>query len=303
MSKLKKGERLNDGFYKNWIIETSIPIIASYGEELTLRGLHYKLIEHGMPNTKRHYKRIVAAISEARKDGRIPYSAFKDFERNVIGRTPADETDVYDKIETAEWIIQDQMTRYSKNRWENQPVYPEVFIEKNTQIGVFRRPCAARYVALSSCKGYPSLTYIYEASLRFIQRQEEGKRCVLLYFGDHDPSGDDIPRHLEKMLGEMGATVEVQRIALTKEQVIKWKLPPAPTKPGDTRGLNWDGVGQVEMDALDPKKMQQLLNDAIDTLFDPDLGEELDNQESTEREIYIERVREYIESIVDKDDE
>jgi hypothetical protein len=142
-------------------------------------------------------------------------------------------------------------TSYHKNRWENQPIYPEVFIEKKALQGVFEKPCKDWDVALNPCKGYPSLTFLYDAKKRYEEAIKSGKTPIILYFGDYDCSGEDIPRSIQDTLSRMGTDVEVRRIALMEEQVTDWKLPPAPTKTKDTRSRNWTGLGQVELDAVD----------------------------------------------------
>lgn len=290
-------EHVKDGYNKSWIIENSVSLVLAAGEELTVRGLHYLLLPLGMPNTDRHYKRVVAAMRDARWKGLIPFDAFVDFEREVIGWTASDETNVDAEIDHGKGQIVAWMNNYSKNRWENQPIYPEVFIEKKTQIGVFRRDCSRREVALSPCKGYPSITFLYEAFKRFQEKEADGKRCVMLYFGDHDPSGDDIPRHIDETLKKWGCSVEVQRIALTKKQVIQMNLPPAPTKKTDQRSANWDGIGQVEMDAVKPEIMQKMLNASIDKLFNSKLGKELDEQEASEQIEYKEGLKRYVSTL------
>ncbi len=295
--------RIVDKFTRKWIIANGVPLVLNSGEELTLRGLHYQLVGIGFPNTFQHYKRVVDAMGKARWAGLIPFESFVDFDRNVIGKTAADPTDVNNGIADAKSAISMWMSSYFKNRWENQPIYPEVFIEKNAQIGVFRKPCEERSVALSPCKGYPSLTFLNDAAKRFSAMQNRGKECVMLYFGDHDPSGDDIPVNIGETLYRMGCSVDIQRIALTKEQVIEMNLPPAPIKKGDSRSAGWDGVGQVEMDAVPPDTMRSMLHAALDNLFDEDLGDELDEIEEAEEITYVKELKEYVKTLSPEEDD
>jgi hypothetical protein len=190
------------------------------------------------------------------------------------------------------------MNYYSKNRWENQPNYVEVFIEKKALEGVFAQPCERHRVALGACKGYPSLTFLHEATQRFIAAERAGKHPIIIYFGDYDPSGEDIPRSIEDNIRELGcASIEVRRIALMHHQVIEWRLPPAPTKDTDSRSKNWTGIGQVELDAVRPEKLEQLLNDAVSEIFDRDLHTELMEQEESETESYRVALRLHIENL------
>jgi len=178
------------------------------------------------------------------------------------------------------------MQTYNKNRWENQQYFPEVFIEKKALQGVFSKPCEQMDVALSPCKGYPSLTFLKEAADRFKKARRERKIPIILYFGDYDPSGEDIPRSIKENLFEMGALVKVKRISLLEEQVIDWNLPPAPAKKTDSRTAKWDGLGQVELDAVHPDKLRRLCLDAINEVFDQELYDELMIKEHKERSEY-----------------
>lgn len=284
-----------DEFTRTWIIQNSIEIVKRYEKGvLTIRGLHYQLVGIGMTNTIQHYKRVVEAMIQARWAGQIDFYAFSDHDRTVLGKTDAESTDVESKIENAEWAINHYIKNYYKNRWENQPYFPEIWIEKKALQGVFQRPCLDYDVALSPCKGYPSLTFLNEAKDRFQEAKDNGKIPIILYFGDYDPSGEDIPRSIEENFTRFGCPVEVKRIALMEHQVRSWKLPPAPAKTTDSRTANWGGLGQVELDAVEPKKLMKLVSEAIEEYFDFNLYSELMLQQSEEKEEYKEKIKDYI---------
>lgn len=288
-----------DEFTREWIIEQALDVLSHYEPGvLTIRALHYQLVSRGMTNDMQHYKRVVAATGIARWDGRIAFDAFSDRERAMACSTQGDPVDLYEEIDTGKTQVRAWMNAYYRNRWENQPYYPEVFIEKKALEGVFYKTCKARDVALGACKGYPSLTFLYEASLRFRHAERLGKQPVIIYFGDYDPSGEDIPRALQENLENLGcSSIEVRRICLNEDQVIAWGLPPAPTKVTDSRSINWDGLGQVELDAVKPEKLIELLEDALADIFDEELYQELKDKESSEREIYRQQLKEYVATL------
>lgn len=285
-----------DEFTRQWIIDNSVEIISRYDPgELTIRGLHYQLVAIGMTNTITHYKRVVAAMISARWDDVVEFEAFSDHDRAMIGETKSEVTDLETSIEDGKEAIKSWMTLYFKNRWENQPNYVEVFIEKKALQGVFQKSCTRAGVALGACKGYPSLTFLKESSLRFVSAVERGKNPIILYFGDYDPSGEDIPRSIKENLIRMGCPeIEVRRILLMKNQVIKYKLPPAPVKEGDSRSAKWDGLGQVELDALAPEIIQNICLESVYQVFDDELFDELKEIEETESVSYRSALKEYV---------
>lgn len=268
-------EKEKSPFNKKWILETGVPIVESYNGNLTLRSLHYRLVAAGMTNDIAHYKKVVNTMIDARWSGEVHYESFLDHERETHGTTDYEETTVDDQVSLAKAQIKLWANNYKKNRWENQPYYPEVFIEKKALQGVFVAPCRNWNVALNPCKGYPSLTFQWDACKRFQEAIEAGKKPIILYFGDYDPSGEDIPRSIYDTLLRMGADVEVRRVALMEHQVVEWKLPPAPTKVTDTRSGAWEGLGQVELDAVLPEQITELLEDALKDIFDDELYDEL----------------------------
>ncbi len=95
----------------------------------------------------------------------------------------------------------------------------------------------------------------------------------------------------------MGVEVELIRIALMKQQVIDWKLPPAPAKVTDSRTASWTGLGQVELDAVDPKKIQSMCEDAILDLLDSDLEDDLRQVEDVERVSYNKALKQFISTL------
>lgn len=287
---------MKDQFTRDWIIEQSIDILSNYEPGvLTIRGLHYQLVSRGMTNDIQHYKRVVAATGVARWNGSIAFDAFSDRDRSLATDTEADPSVLEDKIDQAKEQVGLWISSYRLNRWENQPYYPEVFIEKKALEGVFYKPCWRQGVALGACKGYPSLTFLHDATLRFKEAEKRGQQPIILYFGDYDPSGEDIPRALKENIVNLGCeSIEVRRICLVESQVTAWNLPPAPTKVTDSRSVHWDGLGQVELDAVKPEKLIELLNDAIDDIFGPNLYDLLMERESNEKSVFQAELKRFV---------
>jgi hypothetical protein len=289
-----------DEFTKDWIIRNSIEVCSNYDDGiLTLRSLHYQLVGLGMTNDIQHYKRVVSAMETARWSNQIRFEQFSDLDRSMVGETKFEQTIVEDQIEEGKTQVGLWMNNYSKNRWENQAVYPEVLIEKKALQGVFAPICKRWEISLGACKGYPSLTFLNDMQKRYKHAQMEDKEVVLLYFGDYDPSGEDIPRSIVENLSKFGVDVDLRRIALMENQVLAWKLPHAPVKQGDSRTANWEGFGQVELDAVKPEKLERLLENAIDDIWDADAYEHLKEIEKSEKKIYVRELRDYVNSLND----
>ena len=290
---------MKDLFTKKWITENSLEIVKGYEKGiLTIRGLHYRLVAIGMTNDLQHYKRVVDAMICARWEGLIDFDTFSDHDRFMIGETEYEDVSLDDKIAKAKNQVRAWMTSYSRNKWQDQYYYPEILIEKKALQGVFQSVCEDWSVTLGACKGYPSLTFLYDIANRFIEASNEGYHPVILYFGDYDPSGEDIPRSIKENIIRHGCfDIEVKRIALMKDQVIDMKLPPAPVKVSDTRSATWDGLGQVELDAIDPKTLQVMCGDAIKEIFGEDTEKKVRDQESEERVQFRSALKDYVSTL------
>lgn len=282
---------------KDWITKESLIVLDTYGsDQITLRQLYYRLVSIGLKNCIQSYKRVVAVMTQARKEGIIPYEAFEDRDRAVLGDTNIEIKDIDSEIENVKSSIKFWINHYRLNKWSNQPQYVEVWIEKKALQGVLAPVCSRAEVGLFACKGYPSLSSLYEASQKFNNAISEGHDPIIIYMGDYDPTGEDIPRSIKESLAHMGAYVEVEVIALNEEQVLELGLPPAPVKASDSRSANWDGLGQVELDAMEPSLLKEMSKKAIESHFDMELYIDLKETEKTEREAYTTALKEYVSS-------
>jgi len=285
-----------DGFSRKWIIEKSQDVLAEYSSGITLRQLYYRLVARGMTNDIRHYQRVVGAMTDARWKDIVSMDAFIDRERSMFGKTEAEEKDLQQEINNAKTQIEAWMRGYSLNQWSNQPEYIEVWIEKKALQGVFENPCIQNSVGLAPCKGYPSITFLHEAAQRFGEISSS-KEITILYFGDYDPSGEDIPRAIKDNLERMDCEVNVERIALNPDLIKELNLPSVPPKLTDSRTQNWDGAGAVELDAVEPRRLKQICERAIAAHFDTALYDELKEKEEEERSHYQKALKHFVKDI------
>jgi len=168
------------------LIEACADIVNDYlnqGLRLTLRQLYYQLVTKNIiPNKERAYKNLSNMVSDARLAGMLDWDAIED--RIRVPAIPSEWDSIKDIVDSA-------LYSYRLPRWKTQPEYIELWVEKDALAGVLR-PLAIKYhIPLMVNRGYSSQSAMYEASKRFLRRQEEGKILRLLYLGDFDPSGED----------------------------------------------------------------------------------------------------------------
>jgi len=276
--------------YKDWsptqksqdLVDAANAIIAEYsikGFTLTLRQLYYQFVARDIiPNTERSYKNLGTLITKARLAGMVSWEAIED--RNREHNTFWTREDEYGLIANLPNYI-----RF--DQWERQSYYVEVWVEKEALGNVIAKACEPWLVPHMSCKGYLSASEAWRAGQRFEDKIAEGKDCVLIHLGDHDPSGIDMTRDNAdrlQLLSRAGpGEIEVRRIALNRDQIDQYDPPPNPTKLTDSRAQDYiaeHGHSSWELDALDLDVMTDLITDEIRSCIDHSIWEDVEAEES-----------------------
>lgn len=261
------------------VIENANAIIAEYqaeGYTLTLRQLYYQFVSRDLsPNTMKDYKRIGSIINDGRLAGLIDWEAIEDRTRNL------EKLGTWDSPQE---ILDATAKQFRFDWWEDQPYRVEVWVEKEALVGVIERAAFKWRMPYFACRGYTSQSEAWVAGQRFIEYAEAGQSVLILHLGDHDPSGIDMTRdnqdRITTFMSENNAGFDnlavVERIALNMDQVRRYRPPPNPAKFTDSRAADYVrkfGKSSWELDALDPKVIDQLITDAVQGVLDYDKWE------------------------------
>ncbi len=262
------------------LLDKIVEVVDDYTEQgykLTLRQLYYQLVSKNIiPNIDGQYGKLSGILKDARMCGMIDWDVIED--RLRIPKIPSQWNSIQDLVNAA-------ASQYRKDRHVNQENYVEVWVEKDALSGVLEPITREYHLHLMVNRGYSSVSAMHDAAKRF--ESESDKNCFILYLGDHDPSGLDMDRDIRDRLAEFGVDVDVERIALTKEQIERYNPPPNPAKFKDPRSSKYiaeHGRVSWELDALQPNVLHQLLRDHIEDLIDMELYNEIKESEDIERE-------------------
>lgn len=263
------------------LIELVNEVINDYkaqGYELTLRQVYYQLVARGyIPNNERSYKNIGNLINDGRLAGLIDWYAITDRTRNLRGNSHWD---------TPAEVIESAKYSYLLDKWEGQPNYVEVWVEKDALVDVVGQACRPLDVPYFSCRGYTSQSEMWMAAQRF-RRQNFREQRIIIHLGDHDPSGIDMTRDIQERLDMFGADVYVKRVALTMEQIDFYSPPPNPAKITDSRCDKYIaqyGHESWELDALEPKVITDLIKEQVTMYRDDDLYQQVCSKERREKQ-------------------
>lgn len=253
------------------IVRSAAEIVRTYDTGVTLRQLFYRLVSaEVLPNTQSAYKALSSRTAQARRDGWFPplVDRGRGIDRRASWTSPAD-------------ALEALVDQYRRDRTEGQEVSVYLGVEKAgmlAQLDAWYSPLGLPLLALG---GYSSQTLADEVPAD-VERQD--RPAVLLYAGDHDPSGEDIDRDF---VARTDCWAKVVRVALTAEQVSVYDLPPLPGKATDSRAAAFTerhgGLVQVELDALPPEVLRQLYDDALGEWWDDDAYDAVLAQEANDR--------------------
>lgn len=278
------------------LIKQAELIVTEYrkqGYDLTLRQVYYQFVSRdwlpqewadpktGSTNNQRSYKKLGDIISDARMAGLIDWNALVDRTREMGGNS---------HWSSPGSVIYSASQWYAIDKWKGQPNRPEVWVEKDALEGVVGQICRRLDIPFFSCRGYCSMTSIWDNAQRLREIAEDGGTPYILHLGDHDPSGIDMSRDIlersKLFMNGHGEKLEFKRLALNMDQVTKYNPPENPAKSTDSRYEEYyreHGDACWELDALEPSVITQIIRDAVDPLRDDKLYAKREKQEAKEK--------------------
>lgn len=254
-------------------IRTGLYDILEEQHPATVRGTFYQAVSRGLVGkTEAEYKTTVGRLlTEMRRAGDLPYGWIADNTRWM--RKP----ETYSSLED---MLRLTAQTYRRALWGSQEAYVEVWSEKDAIAGALYEITAQWDVPLMVTRGYPSITYLYGAAEAIA---DQGKPVFIYYLGDHDPSGVDIARFVEKELRNLAPEAEItfEKIAVSTSQISELQLLTRPTKKSDSRSKNFEG-DSVEVDAIPAPELRRLVANHIERHIDQEQLDRLLGVEAAE---------------------
>lgn len=269
------------------IINQARNIVNGYNYLITLRQLHYRLVMTagiGYTNSLGDYKRLSELTAEERRQGTFPalQDQTREIHRIASWDSPADGVEAL-------------ASQYRRNRTETQDYFLCLAGEKATLLAQlndwFNRDRAATAttparralgVPIVLTRGYGSQTYVDDVR-EMVER--DGRKAVLIYAGDLDPSGEDI---LRDFLHRTNCWDETEHIAVREEQINNLGLTVAPGKATDSRAegfiAKYGSLFQVEVEAIEPNDLRQMYQDALANWWNQGAYDEILGVEAEERQ-------------------
>jgi hypothetical protein len=236
--------------------------LIDYAEQhgpITVRGLYYQAEVAGVPGidkTELGYGKVQRQVLRLRRSGDLAYEHIADATRWM--RKPHSHDSLWDAMEHT-------VRTYRRNLWRDASDYVEIWIEKDALASVIY-PVTEKYDApLMVARGFTSETFCYEA---VAARQGDQRPYYIYYLGDFDRAGQDAARSLKEKLrrfsAEEGQRVIFKQLAVTQDQIRRWRLPTREPNRQSAADRNWPHSFACELDAIDPDRLRALVETAID---------------------------------------
>lgn len=238
-------------------------VLSAY-HPMTVRQVYYQLVSRQVIENKRTaYQAVSDMLVAARREGIIPWDWIEDRLRRPT---------MWAAYSNLSAFLTSVKYRYQGEVWTTQPQNVEVWLEKDALSGIFSDVLGRYRVTLNVGRGYDGWSSIYRAAQRFKEHAAEGRLTQIVYFGDFDPSGEDMARSLKERLSDLGCgEVIIDKVALTYADIQRYNLPPDFAKKTDTRAaahIAKHGDVSVELDALPANVLSQRIRSEVEARMD-----------------------------------
>jgi hypothetical protein len=258
-------------------------IVKAGRPSMTVRQIFYQCVVQGViPKTEESYANVVIRLlTEMRMSDEINFEDIADETRQ------RSTTRTYNSIADA---ARDTAQFYRRNALRECSDNIEVWVEKEALAGLIESVADEYDVPVIVSRGMPSLTQLYWSAYHIKLAANANKYTYIYQFGDHDPSGVLIPGVIERRLTQLCEKFDcprpiLERVALTEEQIEDFDLPTRPTKRnGNPHAASFEGES-VELDALPPDELRQLVRESIEQHISERQLEVLRAAEESEREL------------------
>jgi hypothetical protein len=296
--------------------------------KVSSRGWCY-ILENECGLSKGDFDKAQKLINDCRKTGLLPIDFTVEDESR--GADNLEECDAKDPAEFAVALVAGlhRWNEYSpESFWDYQPVYVQMVVEKIDLKYLFMPVCQQYRVPIMNSRGWSDLNQRAGLMRRFRDHERHGRKPVLLYCGDHDPVGlqipDTLPQHFEQLAQAVGwspRNLTVVRFGLNadfiEENGLSW-IDGLKTGSGDDLGdpkhrmhkanfvqqyIAKYGKRKVEANALvvRPEAGRQLCREAIEKHLDldaiGDYEESLAEQRERAREVLPQAIRRFLEQL------
>jgi hypothetical protein len=296
------------------ILKQVVAILREYAANLplTLRQIFYRLVAaYAYDKTEQAYNNLGSYVRRARRASMlpagergttpyIPFAAIRDDSTSLVAPITFDGRTVFEET------VMDSARNFMLDRQDGQPQAIEIWCEAAGLMPILFELASPYGISVYSSGGVDTITPKHDLALRVAQRAGNGMATRMLHVGDFDPTGELIHRNLAEDVGTMVYQLtgsddwyEVERVALTPQQIVDKDVITAPPKRKDNNLARFIDDNQwlveqlgteeiaAQLEALTPTELAVMLEEAITSYVDMEAYEEVLEEEAEIRHTLI----------------
>ena len=266
-------------------------VLNSYPYPITFKQLYYRLVSEGViDNSMPKYRMLNNLITNARKYGRLSPSLFVP---KQVGRVTAFSPEDY---------LGKCIDLYHLDRTRSQKNYVEVWVERNTIFSFVEHLLAPYDIPVYVMQGNSNYAFAYQAYQRLQAAADEGKVPRVICLTDLCVSSyNSFEYFLSEMASLFGVSYQdmssiIFCLGILPDHIVRYDLVEAPNTTKDSRvrgfdqkygdlleSLDFPRNTRVEIEAIDPKSLRDLLYNTIFGIIDYGLMLEVEKREATDK--------------------
>ena len=266
---------------RGWYWKESVP----YG--VSARWIFYKLYDYDQlfadSKKKAYHNLFLPLFSKARKQF---YDQWRPGSLTDDSRT--EELGGFGYFDEKEWLRVGIGERECVlDRWQDADTYVEIWFEAFAMIGQFRY--FAPNISLVPFKGDASIEYKWRIAKRLEQMsgQYDGKPMTILYFGDLDQKGLEIPENaLRDIRAWCSVPFEFIRCGLNKGDEVRFGL-----------GSSIDRADSYQWESLSHEQARELIVPSVEKFISQRLFSEIEQREQEATEKFQESIKEMLDDL------
>jgi hypothetical protein len=244
-------------------------------QPMTVRQVFYQAsVRRLIDKSESGYTKVQTDLTLLRKAGKLPYEWLADNTR--WQRKPS-------TVDGPDHMLKSAAKTYRKDLWCRANAYVEIWLEKDALAGVLMPVTELMDVPLMVARGYASLSFLHSAATYIAGLKVP---TYIYHLGDFDPSGVNAGEKIEETLRKLAPNAEIhfERLGVNEKQIQDWRLPGRPTKKSDTRAKKFGHEESVELDAISPDLLRDLVKSAVERHLPPHELKVLKEAEESERQ-------------------
>lgn len=265
------------------MLDAAMAYINSQGYDVSLRRVCYHLIGIGILDSKADYRKLKDATAKARKeyyDGWEP-DTLTDSTRHISkSSSPMGKVEILNAIPY--W------STFVPNLYEDAEEIPFILFESEGSEPQFE--FLAPWCDRAAFKGDCSIPHKYNIAIRCDELSDryDGKPVHILYFGDYDSKGMEIPENAMRDIGEWaGCELNYTRVGINADHP-------------DLFNLAGKGDGTFEWESMDTEDAREILHAAMDEFMNVDDIEAKIETAEADSDAFSEEIIEALAELLEK---